>query len=174
MEDRHGLWRNGVRWLSFYKGCSVEIRCAGCGISKSSSVERVLAAVGDVAVSSLGVTLARAMKCERVDLGGHMGCRLEIPYSSFKTDIEKPSPMDALKLPADMYMLPDMALSEVPEWFILYGFCKCGYFRGVDIKMTREKFASSSRTSDLARFLHCKRCGRKGDNKFTCKQMLRD
>jgi len=102
-----------------------------------------------------------------------MGCPLEIPYSSFKSDNERPSPVDALKLPADMYMLPDMALSEVPDWFILYGFCKCGYFRGVDIQKTRKKFSASSRTSELARFLHCKRCGRKGDNRFTFKQMLR-
>ena len=125
-------------------------------------------------MSSLAVTLARAMKCQRVDQGGHMGCRLEIPYSAFKSINERPSRIGALKLPPDMYMLPDMALSEVPEWFILYGFCKCGYFRGVDIKKTRQKFNSSSRTSDLARFLHCKRCGHKGDNRFTFKQMLRD
>ncbi|MFS2150768.1 hypothetical protein [Rhizobium sp. Rhizsp42] len=71
-------------------------------------------------------------------------------------------------------MLADMALSEVPEWFILYGFCRCGYFRGIDIKKTRKKFSPSSRTSELARYLHCKRCGRKGDNRFIFKQMLRD
>jgi hypothetical protein len=174
MNDRSEYWRNGVRWLSFYKGCSAQNHCTGCGINKSSSVERVLAAVGDVSVSSLGVTLARALGCQRVDLSRHMGCPLEIPYSSFKSDNERPSPVDALKLPADMYMLPDMALSEVPDWFILYGFCKCGYFRGVDIQKTRKKFSASSRTSELARFLHCKRCGRKGDNRFTFKQMLRD
>ncbi len=125
-------------------------------------------------MSSLAVTLARAMKCPRVDQGGHMGCRLEIPYSSFKSANDKPSRIDALKLPADMYVLPDMALADVPEWFILFGFCKCGYFRGINIKQTRAKFPPSSRTSELARFLHCKRCGCKGDNRFTFKQMLRD
>jgi len=70
-----------------------------------------------------------------------------------------------------MYVLADMALGQILEWFIVFVICKCGYFRGVDIKRLR---ARSARTGDLAKYLHCKRCGRRGDNKFTFRKMLRE
>lgn len=174
MEDRHEPWRNGIRWLSFYEGHAVNIRCAGCRFGRRYSVDNLLTDLGDVALQSLPVAFARAMKCDRVDKAGHMRCRVEIPYSAFEPMAGEPSPIEPPRLPADMYLLSDMALSDVPEWFILFGFCSCGYFRAVDVRRLRAKFAAASSTGDLARFLDCKHCNRKGNSVFTFRKMLRD
>jgi len=133
----------------------------------------MLERIGDVSVQSLPVTVARTMGCRRVDLSGHMRCRMKIPLSAFKPLEKPPSPFEFLKFPPDAHRLEDMELGNVPNWYVLSGICKCGHYRNVDMKRLRAKFPPNARTDDLARGLDCKRCGNTKDNFFIFQHMLR-
>lgn len=173
MEDRTEFWRTGIRWLSFYRDHSVVVRCPGCALRKVLRVNSILDRIGDVSIHSAHVAVARALKCNRVDLGGYNRCRLAIPLSAYEPLDKLPSRMEFLRFPPDAHRLADTELGNVPEWYVLSGFCKCGYFRNVDINDLRKAHPPATRTDDLARCLRCKRCGNTKGNFFIYQKMLR-
>ncbi|RUM24369.1 hypothetical protein EFQ99_16410 [Rhizobium vallis] len=110
----------------------------------------MLERIGDVSVQSLPVTVARTMGCGRVDVSGHLRCRMEIPLSAFKAIEKLLSPLEFLRFPPDAHRLDDTELGNVPAWYVLSGFCKCGHCRNVDMKRLRAKFPPSARTDDFS------------------------
>ena len=173
MEDRTAYWREGIRWLSFYRDHSVAVRCPACSLRKVFRVNSIIDRIGDVSVASAPVAIARALGCKRVDITGYNRCRIEIPLQAYEPLNKIPSRLEFLKFPPDAHRLSDTALGDVPEWYVLSGFCKSGYFRQVDLKALRKTYAAETRTNDIARCLRCKRCDNVKDNFFIYQKMLR-
>ncbi len=126
-----------------------------------------------MSIDSVPVALARALGCNRVDLSGYKQCRLEVSRSGYEPLTKPPSPFEFLKFPPDAHRLVDTELGSVPDWYVLSGFCRCGYFRNVDLKALRRKFPATTRTDEIASRLRCKRCDSKGQNFFIFQKMLR-
>lgn len=173
MEDRTAYWRNSMRWLSHYRDHSVAVRCASCSIRKVFRVNSIVDRIGDVSVDSAPVAIARALKCDRVDRSDYNRCRLEIPLNAYEPLNKVPSRLEFLKFPPEAHRLPEMKLQDIPEWYVLSGFCKCGHFRNVDIKALRKIYTPETWTGDIARCLRCKRCDNVKDNFFIYQKMLR-
>lgn len=166
-------WDQGVQWLSAHRGRIVHLVCHRCRLLKHYRVDEALRQEGDISIRSLPVVVARLLGCPRVDLPDWQRCRLELSLPRPFTDIPKPKPPSAIRLPLGVHRLEDMPLSQVPEFYEVFGYCPCGRRNTLDIpKLSREH--PDLTTFALAARLVCRRCRNAVGNFLAYRFMPRD